>query len=225
MASGRTRKETVVVVEKVRRAFRRHGLRGLLFKALVDGYRKCFGRFEFLMFLGRDDLSRDTTLSDGVEVAGYESRDEIPETDLAALAELKGGWELLEADLEAFFSCGGGGETFWLAKIDGNVAGYLWTVRGGFDGFYLIPLTSEDAVVIGVLTFPDYRGRGLMRDLVVQAAVTLADQGVLRMVAGVYTWNRASVSGFRKAGFRIVAKLWCEEWFRRRIVIFFKNPS
>ena len=86
----------------------------------------------------------------------YEVPESIPKADKDQLIRLKSE-EILDSHLHHFFKKGA---TLWIAKIDQQIVGLCWTLIGGFDGFYSMPMTSRDAIYLAAEVFPEFRGQG-----------------------------------------------------------------
>jgi CelD/BcsL family acetyltransferase involved in cellulose biosynthesis/GNAT superfamily N-acetyltransferase len=57
------------------------------------------------------------------------------------------------------------GALFWLVKVDGELAGFIWTIRGATVEPYINPLTADDVHLCDNLMFEEFRGRGINKVL------------------------------------------------------------
>lgn len=68
------------------------------------------------------------------------------------------------------------------------------------------PLHDGEALVENILTFPKYRGRGIMASVLAQMEDLAREQGARRMVAYIETTNAPSLAGFDRAGYKPIGR-------------------
>jgi RimJ/RimL family protein N-acetyltransferase len=129
-------------------------------------------------------------------VKSYETLEGIPRADKDQLIRLKSK-EILDSHLHHFFEKGA---TLWIAKIDQKIVGLCWTLIGGFDGFYSIPMTSRDAIYLAAEVFPEFRGQGIATAIRLLVYSQLRQQGVSRVFAKVHVANVPSLKSLTKTG-------------------------
>ena len=126
-------------IRKVRWYHNKHGWAKLI-KLAAMKVRDCINKKEYINLLDLNMLEVDNTLKqDGVTVECYNKESDIPANDMKQLIKLKSE-ELLLAFLNKFFTRSA---TIWLAKKDGCIVSLIWSLNGGFNGFYTGMFISE----------------------------------------------------------------------------------
>jgi len=143
----------------------------------------------------------------GVCVQAYEYKDLITEALREELLENGtvynkkiGHPGILWDFLDRFF---GKGATFWVARKDGVLMGYLWTVRCRQEAsFYMVPLFPQDALILAAEVFPPHRNRGVNRAMLLQVLRSLKQQDVRRVYVDAVMSNVATIRSLAKTPFR-----------------------
>ena len=111
------------------------------------------------------------------------------------------------------------GETCVLCWLNGTLAHYRWE----FEKTAEIPLAGArlqllagDAFNSESYTVPEFRRRGLQHLTAIAAYRRLRDRGFGRYLALVAPWNRISLQGTLKRGFRVVGSIGCSRLGGRR---------
>lgn len=94
------------------------------------------------------------------------------------------------------------GACLWLARLEGELAGYGWTLQGDTIEPYYLPLTRDDIHLFDFHVFPVFRGRGVNPYLVSEILTTLSGEGIGRAFIDVAEWNIAQLSSIRKTPLR-----------------------
>lgn len=134
------------------------------------------------------------------QVKAYRSLEELPASVVSYLTNEHGGHVV--ALLESTFR---GGATLFLVMYEGSPANMLWGKRGAPERRWYLPLTSTDVVLYGAHTSPQYRGLNLM-GLAMEFAFALFSAQTERFLVDVKIWNKPSIRGIEKAGFRFLMK-------------------
>jgi hypothetical protein len=110
------------------------------------------------------------------------------------------------------------GASVWLIKVEGNLAGYGWTLQGRTVEPHYFPLGEDDVQFLDFHVFPKYRGRALDWFLMTHILQTLAAEGRARAFGEAAEWNKASLSSFAMTPFRRLG--WARKFtiLRRTIV-------
>lgn len=93
------------------------------------------------------------------------------------------------------------GATLWIIKLNNDVAGYVWSIRGRMAAAFPLPVTPHDAVVFNSETFEEYRGHGLYALLMNYILGHLKLQGSTRVYGFLHAWNTAVICGIKKTYF------------------------
>jgi hypothetical protein len=111
------------------------------------------------------------------------------------------------------------GAILWMVKVAGIIAGFLWSIRGKMVSPYHLPLTPNDAVIFDVVTFEEFRGRGLYPMFLDFVFGKLKAEGVSRVYGHSFIWNKSSIKGLNKSYYRQLSKTRKFHIFGRNITI------
>jgi GNAT superfamily N-acetyltransferase len=92
----------------------------------------------------------------------------------------------------------GKGAILWIVKLNKDIAGFVWSIRGKMVSPWYLPLTFHDAVLFDCVIFEEYRGRGLYPRLMNYLFGKLKLDGVSRVFGFSYAWNKSSIRGLEK---------------------------
>jgi GNAT superfamily N-acetyltransferase len=144
--------------------------------------------FIFCMEISRVDPG-SLTLQEHVTFERKQSMADISPEDMARLASVTNE-RVARRDMEARFDSG---SDLWLARIDGTIAGYQWSVRRAPPGNFYFPFLDNDAYCWDGWTYKEYRNRNISRWLDIYMTGELKKEGVERMFWTIYAWNKASL--------------------------------
>jgi len=89
----------------------------------------------------------------------------------------------------------------WLIKSNGQVAGFVWSVREATIEPYYFPLTSSDIHLFDNEIFYDYRGRGINSHLINYALFALKEEGMSRAYIETAVRNVREIRSLAKTYF------------------------
>jgi ribosomal protein S18 acetylase RimI-like enzyme len=146
-----------------------------------------------------DELFTAADLPNCLEVERKRCAEELSSQDLQAMTDF---WnpKLACRHMKERFDRG---SMLWLAKSEGRLAGYGWTLRGQTMEPHYFPLAQNDIHFFDFQVFPQYRGRGINPFLVSQILQSFAtEDGMGRAFIEAAEWNQAQLSSLRKTSFR-----------------------
>lgn len=152
-------------------------------------------------------------------VMPYNSKESIPCNDIEQLIELKSR-EILLPFLDKFF---GYDATFWLAKMDGKVVGLQWSLTGGFNGFYSLPIASNEAIFLAAEVFPAYRGYSIYTHMTHLTCLKLKENGISRIYFKVHVSNTSSLKSASKTKSRNIGTVRTIKILNKYITIWDKD--
>lgn len=138
-----------------------------------------------------------------MKVERYLSANDIHDSDLEKLMVLMGPGRA-RPFLEHFFSYGA---RLWLAKLDKEIVGLKWTLRGGFAGFFCMPIDSSDILSLAEQVFEPFRGQGLWMSITAAILSKLNNEGVSRVYFGVHCRNTSMLKAVKKANIQMVGRV------------------
>jgi len=178
--------------------YRRHGLRSTVKRARLAARRISANRM-VLFYCDVSTLGRSKEgLPGGLEVERKTSANQLSPSDLNDFLNV---WNpgLARRQMDERFRLG---SSLWLAKRDGALAGYGWSLRGGTVEPHYFPLGQNDVHLFDFTVFERYRGRGINPLLVTSILHRLAADGADRAFIEAAEWNRAQLSSLGKTPFR-----------------------
>lgn len=194
-------------IRKVRWYHNKHGWAKLI-KLAAMKVRDCINKKEYINLLDLNTLKVDNTLKqDGITVECYNQESDIPANDMEQLIKLKSE-EILLPFLNKFFNRGA---TIWLAKKDGCIVSLIWSLNGGFNGFYTgMPICPNDTVIFAGETFPEFRGRNYFAIMIILICEKLKLAGISRAYVAAHINNKAS----QKAQSKILKRIGAVRYFQ-----------
>jgi GNAT superfamily N-acetyltransferase len=182
--------------------FKRHGFRATVvrFGLLVRRFLS-FPRM-VLFYLDLEDWSPSRCAGDlaaSLSVEKKTSQEEIVPGDLQVMLSF---WnpELTQRNLCERFARGA---IIWLARWDGRLAGYGWTLVGSTVEPYYFPFGGNDVHLFDFLVFPEFRGRGVNPALVAHILNQMSADHRTRAYIEVAEWNQPQLNSLSKTGFRL----------------------
>jgi ribosomal protein S18 acetylase RimI-like enzyme len=153
-------------------------------------------------------------LAPGVTVERKDSQQEIPQADLERILNF---WspQLASRNLSERFAAGA---TLWIARCDGKIAGYGWTLTGHTMRSYFIPFGPDDVHLFDFLVFPEHRGRRVNPSLVGFILDSLKKERRSRAYIEVAEWNQAELKSLKRTTFHLFGKARKTSLFGRTIV-------
>lgn len=100
-----------------------------------------------------------------------------------------------ETELTARFAAG---SELWLARWEGRLAAYGWTIQGGTIEPHFFPIQAEEVHFFDFFVAPGMRGRGINVALMLEVMARLGEQGVRRMHVECAAWNAAQLRSLDK---------------------------
>jgi len=201
---------------------KKHGFMSLAKLACIQIWKSYFDNREVFFFLDlcRGDL--DTAGNEkGLYVQAYKTADLIPHGDMNQLSQIKGK-AVLSRFLESFFRRGA---VLWLTKMEGTVVGVQWTLIGGFEGFYSVPLSSTDAILLAAEVFPGFRGMNIYSRMARLTFTKLREEKVSRVYWKVHRTNKSSLRCSDKTGAKRIGTVRTISMFNRWITIWDKKSK
>ena len=146
-----------------------------------------------------DEPSTAADPPNSLEVERKRCAEELSSLDLQAMTNF---WnpQLARQHMKERFDRGA---MLWLAKSQGRLAGYGWTLQGQTMEPHYFPLGQNDVHFFDFQVFPQYRGRGINPFLVGQILQNLAtEDGMGRAFIEAAEWNQPQLSSLKKTSFR-----------------------
>jgi ribosomal protein S18 acetylase RimI-like enzyme len=97
------------------------------------------------------------------------------------------------------------GSELWLAKVEGELAGFGWAIQGRTIESYFFPLQAGDVHLYDFYVFPEYRGRGVNISLLTEILASLSEKLAGRAFIECAAWNTAQIRSLRKTPFHTYA--------------------
>ena len=183
------------------------GWGNLIMRVAVKGW-SIIDKKEYIYLLDFNTLEVGNTLKhDGIVVESYYKISDIPANDMAQLIKLKSK-EILLPFLNSFFNRSA---RLWIAKKDDGIASVIWTLNGGFNGFYMgIPICPNETIFLAGETFSEFRGHNYLAIVMILICEILKQSGIIRAYSGAHMKNKAS----QKAQSKIFKRIGAVRYFQ-----------
>ena len=109
----------------------------------------------------------------------------------------------------------------WTCFAGKTLVGYLWTYMGSteYSRVHFFPLGPEDAVILAVEIFPQFRGNEYLRKLTYFTFAELKKLGIKRVYTDILLTNRSSLRAFSKATFSSIGQARMKNFKHSQLVI------
>jgi hypothetical protein len=200
---------------------KRHGLRATVHRLGLAARRALFSRRMVLFYCDLSTLKTSPTadLPSFLTIERHRNQTDLSPQDMQEITSF---WnpKLAHRNIKERFELGA---AVWLIKVEGNLAGYGWTLQGRTVEPHYFPLGEDDVQFLDFHVFPKYRGRALDWFLMTYILQTLAAEGGARAFGEAAEWNKASLSSFAMTPFRLLG--WARKFTisRRTIVCWDQN--
>jgi hypothetical protein len=90
------------------------------------------------------------------------------------------------------------GAKLWIAKLDGAIVGFVWTMKGSTLRPYFFPMLEEDAHLFDNEIGTFHRGRGINPVFINHVLYELKNQGICRVFMETKVWNWSEIRSLQK---------------------------
>lgn len=139
-------------------------------------------------------------LTDPLKVNVYTSINNIPENDYNQLNATMGPGRS-KPFLEHFFRYGA---RLWISSLGGKIVGLRWTLKGGFSGYFCMPLQQNDVVILAEQVFDFFRGQGFFGRINSIILSKLQEEGISRVYMAVHSRNKSMLKAIKKSKLQMV---------------------
>lgn len=178
--------------------FKRNGLRATALRLGLATKRALLSSRSVLFYCDLSTLKpASADLPNSLKVERHANQSGISPADLQAIINV---WNPAQAcrNMKERFELGA---LVWLIKIEGNLAGYGWTLQGRTVEPHYFPLGPGDVHLFDFHVFPQYRGRGVNPYLVDYILRNLATECQRRAFIEAAEWNQAQLASLRRTPF------------------------
>lgn len=148
------------------------------------------------------------------------SKSELTAQDLAQISRV-GPSKLIERQIAERFALGA---SLWLAKVEGNVAGFGWSLRGSSIETHFLPLTGNDVHFFDFHVFDEYRGRRINVGLVKAMISKLASEANGRVYMEAAEWNTPQLKSISRMPLKKLG-IASKYHFGTKTVVIWSDPS
>ncbi len=165
---------------------------------LLRYYRKWFRNWNHI-FVHKGPF--EPLRSIACEFVRYAHFEELPDHVRAAIAHY-GGRKILKMDQQEMEQSA----DIWIAIIDQQLAGVLFTRKGKKFRRWFVEIKDDDMVIFRMRTYPAFRGRGVAPSLM-RYAMHHSLQGGHKAYIDCRVYNKPSIRAIQKAGFKQFATM------------------
>jgi len=184
---------------------RKHGTVGCCRILLKKLWIRIFGQWEWLYVL---DLSvkdlPSSKKSQLISLSTYTTAEQLDSASRSALREFKSE-RALRHFLVQWFSRGA---ILSVARKGDQVVGVQWTLEGGLNGFYSVPILAGEVVIVAVEVFAPFRGQGIYPLMARELARYLQRAGYRRAYLKVAARNMPMQRSVAKTSFSKIGKVY-----------------
>jgi len=196
--------------------YNKQGALVTFYRILEHPYRILFKNQAILHYVEMNEVDDSVlNLPNNVVIESRRSYSETLQPDMQKMSNYWHESKTISTTKERFK----GGAILWIVKVNGDIAAFVWSIRGKVIHPWFFPLTPHDAYIFDAETFEEYRGHGLYPLLMNYILGKLKLDGVSRVVAEPYEWNTTSIRALEKTHFRKFGKARKFHLFRRNITI------
>lgn len=209
------------VLQRIALFYRRRGLLSTIKRFFTALYRS--------FYLGRMIVyscpipSEGISLSDKANKIDFEraTKAHLSKDDYVTILDI-GNIEQRSRDIANRFELG---SELWLAKVNGRVAGFGWTLVGKTVSPHYFTLGANEVHFFDFHVFPEFRGRGINIALIEKILTTLSTQPLSRAHIECAAWNHAQIRSLSKTPFRRQAEVIRITFLGRSAIIWLTGSS
>ncbi|MEN6350228.1 MAG: GNAT family N-acetyltransferase [Syntrophomonas sp.] len=116
------------------------------------------------------------------------------------------------------------GAVLWLAKLNDEIVGFIWSIRRHTVKPFFFPLLYNDVYLFDNEIFEDYRGKGINSVFVDKVLMELRSEGYIRAFIDTRIWNISEINSLSKTGFTKLTVVSQIQLFGKNVVIW-HNPK
>jgi GNAT superfamily N-acetyltransferase len=187
------------ILRRLGNYYQKGGLLKTLRRIVEQPYRAIFKNQRLLVYAELNEVDNSVlSLPSGIIVDRKTAYDEAIQPDMRKMIDYWNTEGMIDRVKERFAKS----TVLWIIRLNGDIAGFVWTISGKVLSPWYLPLTPHDAYVLDAVTFEQYRGRGLYAVLMNYVLGKLKAEGMSRVVGELYTTNTASIRGLKKTYYR-----------------------
>lgn len=195
---------------------RKHGPVGLCKRFLTICRTKVLGQIEWLYALDLDSHEiAERSNKQGMVLLRLTEAGQLDSNTRSALLRFKSDFAL-QTFIDRWFARGA---ILWIAKQEDQIVGVQWTLKGGIDGFYSVPVLPAEVIVVAVEVFPPFRGQGLYPLMAAELAIELRLLGYRRAYLKVAASNGPMQRSMTKTLFSKVASVYTRRLGAKSITV------
>ncbi len=200
--------------------YRQNGLLASLRRIPVKLRWTIFRKRDILFMCDLVKLEADEyVLPDGVTIERIENIDQVAEDVIPALFE-----EITqEMHRHQFRERFDQGSALWLCRIDGKIAGMIWTLAGATIETHYFCITESDVHYFNGIILKQYRGHGVLGMLIDYILIVLKKEGFVRAFLETNSANNAAIKAIGKTNVTMFATARKYRIFGRNVTIWNKQ--
>jgi len=209
------------VLQRIALFYRQRGLLATIKRFFTELYRS--------FYLGRMIVyscpipSGGITLSDKTNTVDFEraTSSHLLKDDYVKILDI-GSIEKRSRDIANRFELG---SELWVAKVNGRVAGFGWTLVGKTVSPHYFTLGANEVHFFDFHVFPEFRGRGINIALIEKILTALSTQPISRAHIECAAWNHAQIRSLSKTPFHRQAEVIRITFLGRSAIIWLTGSS
>jgi hypothetical protein len=182
-------------VYRLFRYYKNKGLTNTIHRMGQKLKQKIFQNAEIIFYSDLQKLDpEEVKLPEDFLVEAIESEKEIIDKDKKQLVDYVGREEI-EYNIREGFSKSA---ILWLMKQNGNVIGFIWSIKDSSIKPYFFPLGENDVMLSDGAVLPEYRGRNIFPRFLTKVFYELKKRNAVRVIFDANISNKSVLRSFEK---------------------------
>lgn len=184
------------LIIRIIRYWRDHGARNTVLHGLQIVMRDMLSN-TYIVYVA-DLMNLDQKKQGNFEVCKRESKDEISSEEYQQLYRFRDSRVMSRAIMKRFENM----SHLWIAKRDGMITAFVWSIYGKATFPYFLKLSSEDVYLFDNEVLKDCRGHGINTIFINNVLLELKKNHFARAFIDTKIWNHAEIKSLGKTEFK-----------------------
>lgn len=181
--------------------YKKYGLLQSIYKLWIITKRRLFQNASIIYYSSLIDLKPSSQNYLNLKIEIKKRREDLTEDSYKKLYKYHDE-RILKHQIKNRFDKGA---VLWLAKLNYEIVGFIWTIRRHTLKPFFFPLLDSDAYLFDNEIFKDYRGKGINPVFVNKVLMELRNEGYIRAFIDTRLWNKSEIHSLEKTCFTKLA--------------------
>ncbi len=195
--------------------YRKYGFLSSIYRLWIIVIRTLFQNSSIIYFSNLTDLKASPQNYFDLELESKKKEEDLTEENCKQLYAYQDK-RILESQMKNRFNKGA---VLWLAKLNDEIVGFIWTIRRRTIKPFFFPLLESDAYLFDNEILSDYRGKGINPVFIDKVLIELKHEGYIRAFIDTRLWNKPEIHSLKKTCFMKLALVRQVRLLEKNIVI------